>query len=138
MKICSDCNQEQELENYSFDKSRNRYFSVCKKCSAVRTEKYRQQNKHKWKEQSKRHTEKRNNLINEWKSKGCAKCGDKRYYVIDAHHLDPDRKEFSIGTAQRGVNITKKELEKCIPLCSNCHREFHFLNIKIEDYLNNG
>jgi hypothetical protein len=135
MKKCIDCKDNKELNEFPFDKSRNRYLSVCKPCTAIRTENYRQNNKDKWKKQSKIHSEKRKNVINEWKMKGCIKCGDKRHYVIDAHHLDPSEKEFSIGTSIRGLNITKKELEKCIPLCSNCHRELHYLGITIEKYV---
>jgi hypothetical protein len=135
LKYCIDCKSNKDLNEFPFDKSRNRYLSVCKKCTAIRTEKYRQQHKDKWKEQSKTHFQKRKNIINEWKSQGCAKCGDKRHYVIDAHHLDPIEKDFSIGTSVRGVNMIKTELKKCIPLCSNCHREFHYLNINIKEYL---
>lgn len=135
LKHCIDCKSSKELSEFPFDKSRNRYLSVCKKCTVIRTENYRQNNKDKWKEQSKTHSAKRKNAIDEWKSQGCAKCGDKRHYVIDAHHLDSTKKEFSIGTSTRGVNVTKTELEKCIPLCSNCHREFHYLKITIKEYL---
>jgi hypothetical protein len=135
MKTCIDCKQEKQIEQFPFDKSRNRYLSVCKQCTAIRTEDYRQNNKDKWKQQSKTHSLKRKNVVDEWKSQGCIKCGDKRHYVIDAHHLDPTQKEFSIGTSIRGINVTKAELEKCIPLCSNCHREFHYLNTTIEEYL---
>ncbi len=135
MKNCSDCKQEKELIEFSIDKSRNRYLSVCKKCTAIRTEAYRQTHKHKWREDNKKHSLKRKNAIDEWKSRGCLKCGDKRPYVIDAHHLDPYKKDFSIGTSMRGINITKLELEKCIPLCSNCHRELHYLNINLQQYL---
>jgi hypothetical protein len=135
LKHCIDCELDKKLNEFPFDKSRNRYLSVCKKCTAIRTENYRQQHKDKWKEQSRTHSAKRKNTIDGWKSQGCTKCGDKRHYVIDAHHLDPTKKDFSVGTSIRGINITKLELEKCIPLCSNCHREFHYLNIKIEDYL---
>jgi len=139
MKQCTDCNKEKLNEHFPFDKSRNRYLSVCKQCTAIRTENYRQDNKDKWKQQSQNHSTKRKNLIEEWKKQGCIKCGDKRQYVIDAHHLDPTKKDFSIGTSIRGVNITKTELEKCIPLCSNCHREFHYhektKGISIQEYL---
>jgi hypothetical protein len=135
MKTCIDCKQEKQTEQFPFDKSRNRHLSVCKQCTAIRTENYRQNNKYKWKQQSKTHSLKRKNAIEEWKIQGCIKCGEKRHYVIDAHHLDPTKKNFSIGTSIRGVNVTKLELEKCIPLCSNCHREFHYLKSTIKEYL---
>ena len=35
MKICSDCKTEKTLEHFNYDKSRDRYFSICKKCSAI-------------------------------------------------------------------------------------------------------
>ncbi len=139
MKTCIDCKLDKELDDFPFDKSRNRHLSVCKKCTAIRTEAYRQNNKDKWRKDTKKHSEKRSKVVNEWKSKGCAKCGDTRPYVIDAHHIDPTQKQFSIGTSIRGIKPTQQELEKCIPLCSNCHREFHYMeqqnNITLEEYL---
>lgn len=139
LKICIDCEKSKELIEFPFDKSRNRYLSVCKKCTSIRTENYRQNNKNKWKEQSKNHSQKRRNVIDDWKSQGCTKCGDIRSYVIDAHHLDPSKKSFSVGELTTGWKMILKELEKCIPLCSNCHREFHYLEktqkITIKNYL---
>ena len=49
------------------------------------------------------------------------------------HHIDPTKKDFSIGDRNRNTNknVTKKwdsvkiELEKCILLCANCHYELH-------------
>jgi predicted HNH restriction endonuclease len=79
---------------------------------------------------SKKHIKKYNQLIQEWKSQGCKKCGETRAHIIDAHHVDPEIKNFMVGTAARGIKITKEELKKCIPLCSNCHRDFHFLEKK--------
>jgi hypothetical protein len=139
MKTCSDCSQEKTLEHFNYDKSRNRYLSVCKSCTAIRTEAYRQNNKDKWKKSSKKHSEKYNQLILEWKSQGCKKCGEIRTHTIDAHHIDPKKKDFMVGTVIRGIKITKEELKKCIPLCSNCHRDFHhqekIKGITIEEYL---
>jgi hypothetical protein len=46
--------------------------------------------------------------------------------VYDFHHEDPTKKEFSFG--QRGgisFEKIKPELDKCILLCSNCHRKRH-------------
>ena len=140
MKICIDCKTEKSFENFSYDKSRNRYLSVCKPCTAIRTEAYRQNNKDKWRESSKRHSKKYKQLIIEWKSQGCQKCGETRPHTIDAHHTNPEEKEFMVGTVMRGIEITKEELKKCIPLCSNCHRDFHYLEkkdgINIKEYVN--
>jgi hypothetical protein len=139
MKTCSDCKTEKILEHFNYDKSRDRYFSICKKCAAIRTESYRQNNKDKWRENSTNHIKKYNQLIQEWKSQGCKKCGETRAHIIDAHHVNPEMKNFMVGTAARGIKITKEELKKCIPLCSNCHRDFHFLEkktgISIKEYV---
>ena len=130
MKTCSDCKTEKTLEHFTYDKSRDRHLSICRKCVAIRTEAYRQNNKDKWRKDSKKQTEKYNQLILEWKSQGCSKCNEKRPHTIDAHHVNPKEKSFMVGTVKRGIKITKEELKKCIPLCSNCHRDFHFLEKK--------
>ena len=52
--------------------------------------------------------------------------------VYDFHHLDPaTKRQREVPSSNRQVNFTrsweniKKELEKCIMLCSNCHRIRH-------------
>lgn len=58
----------------------------------------------------------------------CAKCGEDRLYMLDFHHIDPSTKGFTIGDSYRGNDEKiKEEVEKCICLCANCHREFHYL-----------
>lgn len=48
--------------------------------------------------------------------------------IYDFHHLDPSKKDFNIS--RKGYTYSwdkvKKELDKCILLCSNCHRKRHF------------
>lgn len=43
------------------------------------------------------------------------------------HHLDPNQKDFGIGSKgyTRSFDKVKKELDKCICVCANCHREIH-------------
>ena len=70
------------------------------------------------------------NWINEYKNKrGCIKCGIKDYRVLDLHHKDGNKKEFSLGmilTNGYGFSRIKKEADKCIVICANCHRILHY------------
>lgn len=70
----------------------------------------------------------------------CEKCGEHRWYVIDFHHRDPEKKSFTVARAVcRSLAIVEQEINKCDTLCKNCHTEFHYLNRKYgltyEDYL---
>lgn len=48
-------------------------------------------------------------------------------FVYDFHHLDRSQKDMNPSKAFReNFEQTKKELDKCVMLCSNCHRIRHF------------
>ena len=56
----------------------------------------------------------------------CGACKSVFHNVLyDFHHLDSDEKDFTISS--RGVSEQKvaDEAEKCVMLCSHCHRLFH-------------
>lgn len=64
-----------------------------------------------------------------YKGNSCSRCGYNKYIgALEFHHLDPTQKDFSISKvkAWRFDDAIKKELDKCIVLCSNCHKEVHF------------
>jgi len=68
-------------------------------------------------------------LWQEWKSQPCSHCGQTFHWSqMDAHHSDPSDKlsdmRFSIRNLPTGKML--KELEKCIPLCKNCHAYHHW------------
>ena len=58
----------------------------------------------------------------------CSKCGyDKCIGALDFHHLNPQEKDVNYSLFKTIFNERlKKELDKCILLCSNCHRELHY------------
>jgi hypothetical protein len=58
----------------------------------------------------------------------CLECGEDRTPCLDIHHLDPSTKEIALGqVVNRGWSTEriKKEIEKCVVLCANCHRWEH-------------
>lgn len=70
----------------------------------------------------------------EYKGCVCSKCGyNKCSAALDFHHVDMNEKEFNLSARDIKFDweAIKKELDKCIVLCANCHREIH--NAKGED-----
>ena len=58
----------------------------------------------------------------------CQVCGyDRCIEALEFHHLDPSQKDFGISKKgyTRSWEKVKEEVEKCILLCANCHREAH-------------
>lgn len=57
----------------------------------------------------------------------CSVCGYKTCVdALEFHHVNPSEKEFTISKRPcRALEKLKKELDKCILLCSNCHKELH-------------
>lgn len=45
--------------------------------------------------------------------------------IFDFHHKNPAEKEFGWGNNRTTWDKLKPELDKCLLLCSNCHREVH-------------
>lgn len=67
-------------------------------------------------------------LACEYKGGQCVVCGySKCIGALEFHHLNPAKKDF--GLSARGITRswekTRKELDKCILICANCHRELH-------------
>jgi len=65
----------------------------------------------------------------EYKGGKCIKCEySKCIEALEFHHIDPSQKDFSLSSTgvTRSWDSIKKELDKCILVCSNCHREIHF------------
>ena len=62
----------------------------------------------------------------DYMGKKCQICGyDKCSRALVFHHINPEEKDFNISSANCSWDKIKKELDKCILLCSNCHAEIH-------------
>lgn len=84
----------------------------CKKCDVERVTKEKQQLKIK---------------AVEYKGGKCVQCGyNKSMAALEFHHIDPNIKEQNIAKySTRQWDAVKVELDKCILVCANCHREIH-------------
>ena len=99
------------VTEHKFVKSKNRY--VCVKCQNI----YLKNKRLKLK----------NELV-KYKGGKCEICGyDKCISALEFHHLDPSEKKFGISKNISGHSLEecKKEVDKCILVCANCHREIH-------------
>ena len=111
MKLCTKCNLSKPLTDfYSSTKSS----SFCKSCIVV-TNKNRQRNTKQ--------------LAVNYKGGKCSKCGyNKCLSALEFHHVDPSTKDKDYFSQRGGLtDALKLELDKCVLLCANCHREEHHL-----------
>ena len=127
-KYCPVC--EQLLDIAAFSKHGN----ACKSCAVKRANNWRvvKENNPNWRKernaQIAENSRKLKRKMVELKGDCCSACGGKFPDVVyDFHHVDPSTKDFSIAKSRNFEKI-KKELEKCVMLCSNCHRIEHFHN----------
>jgi hypothetical protein len=67
----------------------------------------------------------------------CELCGyDKNITALEFHHKNPDEKEFQIDVrhfSNSSLETLQKELDKCILLCANCHREIHHPDLTLDN-----
>jgi 5-methylcytosine-specific restriction endonuclease McrA len=64
----------------------------------------------------------------DYKGRKCAVCGyNKCIQALEFNHIYSDGKDFGISAKgyTRSWEEVRKELDKCILLCANCHREMH-------------
>jgi len=62
--------------------------------------------------------------------KSCGRCGESDNACLDWHHVDPSQKEASVSymLCNNSKKTIMEEIQKCICLCSNCHRKLHYYN----------
>lgn len=65
----------------------------------------------------------------------CCLCGFDLYpEALDFHHVNPEDKEYGIGSSNAATKALSKqlqELKKCVLVCANCHRGIHGGHLKV-------
>ena len=120
-KLCYACKKEKLISEFYKDRKRtDGFYNQCKECFNIYTAKLRVKRKEK---------------AIEYKGNKCERClleyPNTPYYIFDFHHKNPIEKEFVWNeVSQLSWETRKKELNKCILLCANCHR--HVEHEKLE------
>lgn len=62
-----------------------------------------------------------------YKGGKCEKCGYNKEIpcAYDFHHKGNENKDFNITAKTKSFETLKNEVDKCLLLCANCHREIH-------------
>ena len=117
-KQCPQCLQIKELSEFNLRPNGN-IASYCKKCN----------------------NDNRYSIIKQHKitilrglGNCCSICGYKKNIsALEFHHTSPEHKDFHFSnTKTTNINKLRKELDKCILVCANCHREIHYPQNNIE------
>jgi hypothetical protein len=112
-RVCPRCSKEKKLVEFYQRKGKAGASSYCKPCTNEQTAERQRGFKI---------------IAVKYKGGCCEKCGyDKYCGALEFHHLDPKEKDFQLGGIKllKLTDSVKKELDKCILVCSNCHREIH-------------
>ena len=68
----------------------------------------------------------------EYKGGKCSCCGYNNYNgALEFHHVNSAEKDFTLSLKSISFENAKAELDKCVLVCSNCHREIHAGLIKL-------
>jgi hypothetical protein len=128
-KICSKCLQNKDESEFS-----KRSGSIdglqyrCKLCVAANSAKHYVENKTSIIEKSVRRRNGVRDRVNRYKSNvGCLLCPEDNYCCLDFHHPfeDKERGVAEMVSVGNGWDTILTEIEKCVVLCSNCHRKIH-------------
>ena len=95
----------------------------CKKCAVEAVQRRRDKTKE---------------ILVEYKGGKCEICGyDKCISALEFHHLDENKKDFGIGEKgyTRSIEKNKEEVDKCLLVCANCHREIHSGLIDLDKHI---
>lgn len=127
MRKCSKC--EKVLPLTEFGKRRDSNLqSYCKRCNRSYQRRHYLRNKKKYIENKNKYKEIGKEYMQKVKATSrCEFCGESHIAVLDFHHKDHTTKSFSLsGCYGKSIATVQAEIDKCIVLCSNCHRKLHY------------
>lgn len=132
--ICRTCKQDKPEDAFHFrNRLRGTRKKQCAECFNSWRKKWYLKNKEYYINNSIEH-KRQQRLENKRKVKeilsikGCLRCPEVHPACLDFHHIGRKREGIS-KMVQRGDSWKKirREIDKCIVLCANCHRKEHYM-----------
>jgi hypothetical protein len=136
-KVCNACGATKPIEDFSWKhKAKSLRQERCKPCSREYNKSYyhsKQGEKQKAIARSKSNRDRWSKEYSTFKqSLKCTLCDEDAPECIHLHHIDPETKTGNVSDLVGfGQPRLKSEIEKCIPVCANCHLKIHSGRIKI-------
>ena len=133
-KLCTKCGIIKSTSEFGKNKTKKDGLqSYCKECVKKYKKKHYSDNKKYYLEKAKTYRQTCRENLNEYKKTlKCSICGENRWWVLDFHHTDPNKKEKHISHLIESPKKLQEELKKCIVVCSNCHRDLHYKKINLK------
>lgn len=125
-KTCTRCKQEKLLQDFTRDSSQKEgHYSACKLCKRF-TARIRHKGDNVAQARNKLRVQQTSQMIRDKKSSGCIVCGELEPVCLDLHHTDPSKKDVDPNKLWNRVwDKFMQEAQKCIVVCSNCHKKIH-------------
>jgi hypothetical protein len=130
-KKCSICHETKSIDEFGLNRAKkDSKQAFCKQCNKERLKAHYKLNKQKYRDKNRRHRARNREFVRRVSVfVGCQICGYNRCpEALHFHHIDPNNKERDVASMiarMNGRNVLKKEMRKCIILCSRCHAELH-------------
>lgn len=74
-----------------------------------------------------------NKILLKSRKQRCCICGEDTYCCLEMHHVRGKLYTISQAVKCLPTRLFKKELDRCITVCSNCHKKLHNNIITYED-----
>lgn len=125
-KTCSKCKETKDATCFSRNNTKKQGLqSQCKACKKTTDAENYRKDKQNQLNRVKANKQKCRDMINDLKrQKGCCTCPETEPCCLD-FHVEEKTGSISKLTQLGNFDQLRSEVERCIVLCSNCHRKVH-------------
>ena len=135
MKKCSRCKEVKEFTAFcKQSRSKDGYQPACKVCMNISWNASRNKKKEHYSLVQQKRQQKVVEQYKIWKKQQkCVVCHESDESCLDLHHVVSHTKEVDVSDAVYKWSWKRvlTEIEKCVIVCSNCHRKIHAGKIKL-------